>query len=109
MPQMNSVWINKTRNQTEGHRGYISHAGRRPDIPGSKCKNKNVMACQFKMALIDLNVVRNAADIGFVTVHHHSDSHIAYAKTWELECQVNERMNTTRDKMQSQGELWLRN
>jgi hypothetical protein len=43
----------------------------------SKCKNENIMPCQFEIAFIDLDVIRDAADIRFVAVNHHSYSHIS--------------------------------
>ena len=80
---MNTVWIDRTQNQTEARRGCILRAVAVLIFQAAKCKNKNVMSRQFKLALIDVNVVRNAADIRFVTVHHHSDSHTAMLRQGE--------------------------
>jgi hypothetical protein len=43
----------------------------------SKSKDENIMTRQFEIALIDLDIIRDAADIRFVAVNHHPYSHIS--------------------------------
>jgi hypothetical protein len=58
------------------------------------------MSRQFKIALVDVNVIGNTADIRFIGVHHHSNSHMDMLRHGEGN--VKRKLNTARDKIQYQ-------
>ena len=40
-------------------------------------ENKYIMSRQFEIAFIDFDIIRDSADVRFVTINHHSYSHMA--------------------------------
>ena len=55
----------------------------------AKGEHVHLMSCVFEGALVELNIICDSADIGLISIHHHSDSH---------GCMVRQREEDVKDK-----------